>query len=750
MSKESVSKKLVVAAAALALIAPGWAMAEDDGRIEEVVVTARMIEESLQEVPMSVSAVDGELVSELGIENVNDLFSRVPGLYFTALGGAFSNSDFQYLQIRGVGFNGGLEPAVGVFVDGMYVPQLGFDLGFLDVERIEILRGPQGTLFGRNTQAGAMNIVSRQPGDELRRRVEAEIAEFGTWRLRGALSGPLGENFYGNINLQYSETDGFVDNDITGQDFGFSEQLTARVNLRYEPSDELSFMFIADASNRDFFDIGNSVKLVRSGQDYDSLMDQDTDDEKDTWGAQFRVQWDFSDSMRLTSLTGFRTAESAISTDPDFDISDRTSTTFGPVTQSTSTPTVPIGVAPNAITLSGTTHLTGIDQEFFSQEFQLSGSTDALEWLLGLYYFDQSIGQTRAFDIGPGIPFFPLYIREDFSEDRDGYAAFGQLVYSFAEDWEFTFGARYSDEDVEKGGQRVLNIFDAVIFAFEVPGKSSDDNVSVMSSIAYQASDNVNLYLTVAEGWKAGGINRFPSRDNAVLPYDSEESVNYEFGLKSLLFGDRVTLNAAVYYIDIEGQQVLTVVPDPGGATPVTIIDNAANSTSRGLEVELNASLTDQLRLGLSYSYADTEFDDYWLNDGAGVPMVDRSGEAFDFVPEVMVSVTLGYSVSDALADYDLDLSLNFRKVDGYTLPDGSFIDTPLGASLELPSYDNLDLRAILRNDEWRFIFYGKNLRDRFNYNDLARSAFTSITADQLYVTPMTPRQFGITVAREF
>ncbi|MYE14109.1 MAG: TonB-dependent receptor [Gammaproteobacteria bacterium] len=750
MSKEPASKKLVVAAAALALIAPGWAMAEDDGRIEEVVVTARMIEESLQEVPMSVSAVDGELVSELGIENVNDLFSRVPGLYFTALGGAFSNSDFQYLQIRGVGFNGGLEPAVGVFVDGMYVPQLGFDLGFLDVERIEILRGPQGTLFGRNTQAGAMNIVSRQPGDELRRRVEAEIAEFGTWRLRGALSGPLGENFYGNINLQYSETDGFVDNDITGQDFGFSEQLTARVNLRYEPSDELSFMFIADASNRDFFDIGNSVKLVRSGQDYDSLMDQDTDDEKDTWGAQFRVQWDFSDSMRLTSLTGFRTAESAISTDPDFDISDRTSTTFGPVTQSTSTPTVPIGVAPNAITLSGTTHLTGIDQEFFSQEFQLSGSTDALEWLLGLYYFDQSIGQTRAFDIGPGIPFFPLYIREDFSEDRDGYAAFGQLVYSFAEDWEFTFGARYSDEDVEKGGQRVLNIFDAVIFAFEVPGKSSDDNVSIMSSIAYQASDNVNLYLTVAEGWKAGGINRFPSRDNAVLPYDSEESVNYEFGLKSLLFGDRVTLNAAVYYIDIEGQQVLTVVPDPGGATPVTIIDNAANSTSRGLEVELNASLTDQLRLGLSYSYADTEFDDYWLNDGAGVPMVDRSGEAFDFVPEVMVSVTLGYSVSDVLADYDLDLSLNFRKVDGYTLPDGSFIDTPLGASLELPSYDNLDLRAILRNDEWRFIFYGKNLRDRFNYNDLARSAFTSITADQLYVTPMTPRQFGITVAREF
>lgn len=734
----------------LALLVPGSSFAADDGRMEEVVVTARMIEESLQEVPMSVSAVDGDLISELGIENVNDLFSRVPGLYYTTVGGAFTNSDFQYLQIRGVGFNGGLEPAVGVFVDGMYVPQLGFDLGFLDVERIEVLRGPQGTLFGRNTQAGAMNIVSRQPGGEFEGRIEAEVAEFGTWRVRGAASGQLGENFYGGINLQYAETDGFIDNDVTGQDFGSSEQVTARLNLRYEPSDELSFTFIADASNRDFFDIGNSVKLVASGQDYDSFMDQDTDDEKDTWGAQLRVGWDFSDSMRLTSLTGFRTAESAISTDPDFDISDRTSVVFGPVTQSTSTPTVPIGVAPNPITLSGTTHLTGLEQEFFSQEFQLIGNTDFLEWLVGLYYFDQSIEQTRAFDIGPGIPFFPLYIREDFFEDRDGYAVFGQFVYSFAADWEFTLGARYSDEDVDKGGQRVLNIFDAAIFAFEVPGDSGDDNVSFMTSLAYQATDNVNLYLTVAEGWKAGGINRFPSRDNAVLPYDSEESVNYEIGVKSMLADGRVTLNAALYYIDIEGQQMLTVVPDPGGATPVTIIDNAAYSTSKGLELELNANLTDQWRVALSYSYADTEFDDYFLNDGTGVPTVDRSGQAFDFVPEEMFSLTVGYSVADVFADYDLDVSLNFRKVDGYSRPDGSFIDAPLGASFDLPSYDNLDMRVILRNDDWRFILYGKNLQDEFNYSDLGRGPFTSITADQLYVTPMAPRHFGLTVAREF
>ena len=604
----------------LSLPQPGFSQSSSETIVEELVVTARKREEGLQEVPMAVSALDGELIQDFNIQNVEDLYGRVPGLYFTTVGGAFLASDFQYLQIRGVGFNGGLEPAVGVFVDGMYVPQVGFDLGFLDVERIEVLRGPQGTLFGRNTQAGALNIVTRQPSEVLAGRVEIEGAEFGTIRGRAAFSGPLSERVFAGVNVQYATTDGFSDGVNTGQKFGWSDDTTARFNLHFAVSEQLRMSVVADVSKRDFLDPSAAVVLNES-ENYNVLADQDTDDSKETLGGQLNIEWDVSENITLTSLTGLRTAESAISVDPDSGPSDRTSVTFGPITESTSVPTVPIHVAPQPITLSGVTHDTGIDQEFFSQELRAAGVAGQFDWLVGGYYFDQSIRQTRAFDIGPGIPFFPLYIRENFTEDRDGYAVFGQASYSW-DRFEGTFGARYSDENVEKGGQRVLNIFDAVIFAFPTDGETSYDNFSTMASVAYSYSDQGLVYFTYAEGWKAGGINRFPSRDNAILPYDAEESTNLELGLKSTWLDNRLTANLAVFTVDIQGQQVLTVVPDPQGATPVTIIDNAADSTSKGVELEVSAQFTEGLRLDVSYSTAETEFDDFWLNDGTGTPQV--------------------------------------------------------------------------------------------------------------------------------
>jgi iron complex outermembrane receptor protein len=149
-------------------------MAAQDGALDEVVVTARKRTETLQDIPLAVSAIDGATLQAQGIANITDTYSRVPNLYFTASGGASPTSDYQYLTIRGVGFNGGLEPAVGVFIDGMYQPQIGFDTSFLDAERVEVLRGPQGTLFGRNTQGGAVNIVTRKPGSEFGGRVELE------------------------------------------------------------------------------------------------------------------------------------------------------------------------------------------------------------------------------------------------------------------------------------------------------------------------------------------------------------------------------------------------------------------------------------------------------------------------------------------------------------------------------------------------------------------------------------------------
>ena len=731
----------------LALPLPGVSQSSDETIIEELVVTARKREEGLQEVPMAVSALDGELIQDFNIQNVEGLYGRVPGLYFTTVGGASLQSDFQYLQIRGVGFNGGLEPAVGVFVDGMYMPQVGFDLGFLDVERIEVLRGPQGTLFGRNTQAGALNIVTRQRTKEVAGRLEAELAEFGTMRGRAALTGPLRDRVFAGLYLQYATTDGFADGVTTGQEFGSGDEVTTRFNLRFEVTDQLRINLVADMSKRDYLDAAGLVVLDGS-EDYEVLADQDTDDSKETLGGQLNIEWDVAENITLTSLTGLRTAESAISYDPDSRPSDRTSVTFGPITQSTSMPTVPIHVAPRPITLSGVTHDTGIDQEFFSQELRAAGVAGQFDWLVGGYYFDQSIRQTRAFDIGPGIPFFPLYIRENFTEDRDGYAVFGQASYSW-ERFEATFGARYSDENVEKGGQRVLNIFDAVIFAFPTDGETSYDNFSTMASVSYSYSDQGLVYFTYAEGWKAGGINRFPSRDNAILPYDAEESTNLELGLKSTWLDNRLTANLAVFNVDIQGQQVLTVVPDPQGATPVTIIDNAADSTSKGLELELTAQFTQGFSLQFSYSTAKTKFDEFWLNDGAGVPQVDKKGDPFQFVPEKMLSATLGYSAPLATTGLLIEAMLTFSEVDGYPVPDSS-LGAPLGAELYNKGYDRWDARATLRGEDWRLTLYVDNLRDSFDYNNISSDLFLPAANELRFVSALEPRQVGLIFSKDF
>ena len=743
------TRYMLLALLSPALLEPPTAQAQG-ADVEEITVTARKREEGLQEVPMAITAIDGLEIAKLNIQNVEELYGRVPGLFFTSAGGAGPNSDFIYLQIRGVGFNGGLEPAVGVFVDGMYMPQVGFDLDFLDVERIEVLRGPQGTLFGRNTQAGALNIVTKQPSDEFGGRFEAEVADFGTIRARGAISGALSDSLFAGINLQYAETDGFIDGVTTGQKFGSSEQFTGRVNLRYEPNDDLKITFIGDASSRDFLDPGTVVLLDGDGRGHwESFADQDTDDTKDTVGAQLTIDWSIANSVTLTSLTGFRSVESDNTYDPDFNVSDQTPATFGPVTESTSTPTIPIVVAPDPITFAGVTHDTGLQQDFFSQELRLAGSTDRLDWLAGVYYFDQAIEQSRAFDIGPGIPFVPLYIRELFTEDRDGYAGFGQVGFRPNDAWELTFGARYSSEDTIKGGQRVLNISDSVIFAFPTDGTADDNNTSLLASASYRFNDDALGYLTYAEGWKAGGINRFPSRGNAILPYDSEESTNIELGLKATWMDGRLTTNVAAYTIDIKGQQVLTVVPDPGGATPVTIIDNAANSTSSGFELELTAALTETLTFDLAYANMNTEFDEYFLNDGAGIPTVDKSGDEFQFVPDQTASATLSFVVPLQWNSSELEMAFNYRYVGSYLVPNGNF-NAALGDQLIVPSHNRLDFRASLGWDDWQATVFVNNISNSFDYTNIGMDPFLPVESAPLYVTALSPRQVGLIVSKSF
>jgi len=714
--------------------------------LDEVVVTARKRAETLQEVPLAVSAIDAATLETRGIADITDAYSQVPNLYFTAAGGASPTSDYQYLTIRGVGFNGGLEPAVGVFIDGMYQPQIGFDTSFIDAERIEVLRGPQGTLFGRNTQGGAVNIVTRKPGREFEGRVELEGARFGTYRGLVSFMGPLTDTLSGGLSLQYSSTDGYARNSTLGRDY-FSDQFTGRGTLAWTPSDRLTGTLTVDASRRDMKELGIGVPL--RCECYVAIADQlGPDDYKDSDGIQLNVDWKLTDSTTLTSITGRRKVESQIQWDWDGKPSNLTPVSLNAVTQSNAPPIVPLDVALQPVQARGIYQFQTLEQEFTSQEFRLAGTGTRFDWLAGAYWFEQEMLQPRLVDHGlAGAGVLPsLYIRERFTEQRDGWAVFGQLTFRPLEKVEVTLGTRYSDETADTDGQRVINIANVAIRAFLKTNDFSADNVSSMASVSYALSPDVNVYATWAQGWKAGGINRYPSRAGQDVPYADEESTNYDLGLKATWLDGRVTTNVALFHIDIEQQQTLNVVPDPNGLTPITVIANAGKSTSRGVEVEINAAPTDALRLGLSYGLTDTEFDDF-IQFG-----IDRAGDPFWSIPKHTGSASVDWSIPLG-AGPTLDLGLTWQYVSDYNTPDGATTNPRPDAENVNEGYDRLNLRAgVTLDGGWEITAYVRNVFDSFDYTIIAREAFAPLpfTRDTLYVVPLEPRTFGMIVRKRF
>jgi iron complex outermembrane receptor protein len=714
--------------------------------MEEIVVTARKRVETLQEVPLAVTAINAEQLQAQGITNVVDTYSRVPNLYFTAAGGASPTSDYQYLIIRGVGFNGGLEPAVGVFIDGMYQPQIAFDTSFLDAERVEVLRGPQGTLFGRNTQAGALNIVTRKPGKDFEGRVELEGGSYSTYRALASVMGPLGDTLSGGLSLQYASSDGYSHNVVLDKDQTFYKNLVGRGTLMWTPTEAFNATLIADASRKDLKEPGFGSPL--DCECYNNYADQiGPDDYKDTNGIQLNIDWKLTDSTTLTSITGYRDVKSRFTYDWDAHVTDQTPLTLSAVTETNvpGEPPVPLNVAPEPITVAGAYQTQPMEQEFISQELRLAGGSTRFDWLVGAYGFNQDMDQPRKVDIGPGVPFVPLYIREHFKESRDGWAVFGQVAFRPIEPLELTLGTRYSDESVDATGQRVINIADAAIRAFLKNNSSSADNVSSMASISYKLSSATNVYFTWSQGWKAGGINRYPSRANQDLPYDDETSDNYDLGLKGNWFDGRLSANLALFYVDIKDQQVLNVVPDPNGLTPITVITNAANSTSQGVELELTAQPTDNVRIGFTYGRTETEFKEF-IQFG-----VDRKGDPFWFVPKTNASASIDYTIPLGGEDRSLDLGLTYINIAGYNVPDGN-LNVPPATEIWKKGYDRLNFRANLKlQNGWEVTGYVRNVLDSYDYSNISRDQFaTSFTSDTLYVVPLEPRVFGAVLTKKF
>jgi iron complex outermembrane receptor protein len=732
----SLAAAALLATPALAQDAPKADPQADTGD-NDIVVTARKRTETLQDVPMAVTAVSNAELEVRNVQDVNGLYAQVPGL-FSAPGSVNNSADFAYLTMRGVGFNAGLEPAVGVFLDGMYLPQLGFDTAFLDVDRVEVLRGPQGTLFGRNTQGGAINFVTRKPGPDTHGKVRAEIGTQSSYRASAALNGPITEGLYAGISADYNRTDGYIDNVVLGGDQDWSRQKAVRGVLRWVPSDALEFLLIGDWTDRDYNEAIRGVRLATHR--YESVVDQDAPDHKSNHGVQLNMTAKLSDQVTLTSISGYRVSKSQIFTDVDSRITAQNSATIPAF--------APVALTPQ--TVIGATLDLGIQQRFASQELRLTGDMSQVTWLAGAYYFDQRQDQQRNRKVGAGVAPFPaaFYIYETYRDDRDGYAGFGQLTWRPMARLEITGGARWSHENVIGTGNRGQRFGPPLNQTIPVVRNARDSfsNFSWMGSVAYKPSTDTMVYASFAKGWKAGGINRFPGNNAGNLPYDDESSDNYEIGLKTQTADRVLTFNAALYHIEIRNQQLLNVVPDPnGGPTPVTVVDNAARSHVDGFEAELHLRPAEGLQISNAFSYSRSRFDNF-VRVFSATDQTDFSGTRFENVPQVTFFGAVDYSLPVA-SDKKLELHAEYQHVGSIIIQDNTRASRSRD-QLTAPSYDRVNLSVSLATDSgFKLTAYVNNLFDSFDETFPSSDPFLG---GDVFVVPLPPRQFGVRVAKSF
>jgi len=692
--------------------------------LEEVIVSAQKRSEDLQDVPLSIAAIGQEAIEALGAPRLRDLEYSVPNLQFAGS----DNSIRSIISIRGIATddrNIGFETGTGVYIDGVYMARsAAFNQNIADVERVEVLRGPQGTLYGKNTIAGAINITTVKPSNELAGRITVRGGNLGMQEAAAYVSGPLIEDRVAmKVSGFSSKRNGYVDNVLTGHENSNRDEYGGRIQLRVTPSDKLDILFTADASrDRSRFVEGE----VLEPQDPDagfapgeySINESDSEATRKLSGASLQVDYRLGDHT-LTSLTAYRKFDTDAFNDGDFSPAPILDITFLD------------------------------DADTFSQELRIASPTDGpLDYVVGLYYSDQTANTNRPIALlGGGIDDY----RNFGAVDTRAYALFANVSYAMSQRLGVFAGVRYNREEKKlhfsQDGTELFGLPDIPSTDPTNPippfvDRLDDTDVSPTLGLKFTFSDDVNAYARIARGYKSGGWNAdflFPEDSNRDGVYDvrdirfsPEEVVNYELGLKALLFGHRLRSNLAVFYMDYKNLQVSTFNSDCGCRK----IDDA-KARSSGAELELQAVLAPGLDLSIGLGYVDATFTanppggDVPI-DGNRLPQSSKwSGNAaFDYTH------ALGSS-GDAI----VGLSYSYRG-DYFTSKENE------AASL-VDSYAIVNARLGWRSQDerWEVFAFARNLLDERYLVDRFEE---TLLFPQLIATYGQPRTYGLQVSAQF
>ena len=623
--------------------------------MEEVVVTAQKKEENIQEVPISITKMTGDRVTArfAGGEDILALAQAAPGLHVETSNGRLAPRFY----MRGLGnadFTQAASQPVSIVFDEVPMEKVGFkSFPVFDVDSIEIGRGPQGTLFGRNTTAGMVHITSRRPTEESEGYVRANLGEMGTRNIEAAIGGTVIEDqLMARVSLLHQNRDNWVDNGFTqeGDVMGGFDIFAIRFQALFTPSDDFRMLFLHQRQDQD----GNSASLFRA-----NTLSQGSNDLNDNYdrdvvffdggdgnparikshGTTLKMDWDLGE-YTVTSITSYQDIydrEARGDIDGGFGCLFTCSGPSGPA----STPFSPFA-SPFVVNVD-----TGsvIDANQLTQELRLASNFDgAFNYQVGVFYFKDEFSNISS-NQSAGAPAYTANSSSDI-ENR-AWAVFGQGTYELADDLKLTFGLRYTDD--EKDAQHIR--FTANGPAPLAPISLQDDNVSWDISLSKTTAAGNQLYARAASGFRAQTIQDRLQDDPTVTTADSETINSFEVGYKALW--DRVRLNAAAFYYAVDDMQLVAV----GGADNSTRLLNADRGTGAGVEVEVEYAVTDNLIFSAGFGSADTRIKQSGLATapcGSGLctilDPIDANGNAvidgnsFQHAPEWTLNFEIDYT----------------------------------------------------------------------------------------------------------
>jgi iron complex outermembrane receptor protein len=658
--------------AALAIAAPAQSQ---DAQIEEIVVTARKRVENLQDVPDSITAFSASQIDERRIDRIADAIELTPGVHMISDQDAGTN----IITVRGIGTNRNLPASIAYVVDGVVLPDSdAFTADLSDVERIEILKGPQGALYGRNAIGGVINLTTRRPTNQLEGDLKVGYSSGETKDVFAAISGPLaGDNLLGRISVRYHDTDGLRENQFNGENMDYDENTKVMGRLIWEATDALSFDLRASYYEQDSgalwfssYDVLGTTggRITEEIAELEPNQDDPGFTDRTILDASLVIDYD-TGAGTFTSITAY----------DDIDL------LFGEDLDAT-----PI----RAITDTRQDR----DTRGVSQELRFTSPDEGrFRYIVGAYYQNttRDLNTRTAFDYcfffgvvcGDAPPFSLSGIRVPtqlniLESEFDQWAVFAQGNYDLTDALELTVALRY-DEDKREQHDVLGNRTDEATF--------SDFQPKV--SLAWKATADLMLYATYAEGYKSGAFNPPPNPTQTFpLVVEQEGTSNYEVGAKSTWLDNRLQLNGSLYYTDYEDIQVFRLDLQTGGQVAI----NANEARIQGVELELVTRPAQGLELSAAYGYTDAEFTDF---DGTGV----FDGNRLPNTPRYTLNAAARY-------EYALRNGLGLvTRVDYNRFGDIYFADDNIGYQ---PTYDTLDAQIGVEGERWSLTFWGRNVLD--------------------------------------